>query len=109
MSIVQTGLFAELPPPARKAFFALALTAICLLFAFPIIWLLLTSLRPQSGVYYVWKGTEFTLGSYLEVLANERIRRAFFNSGLLATAATVLSIQTTGWSLAASSASGRRA
>ena len=95
MSMVQTGLFAELPPPARKAFFALALTAICLLFAFPIIWLLLTSLRPQSGVYYVWKGTEFTLGSYLEVLANERIRRAFFNSGLLATAATVLSIAVT--------------
>ena len=95
MSMVKTGLFADLPPPARKAFFALALTAICLLFAFPIIWLLLTSLRPQSGVYYVWKGTEFTLGSYLEVLANERMRRAFFNSGLLATAATVLSIAVT--------------
>ena len=95
MSMVHTGMFAELPPGARKAFFALSLTAICLLFAFPVIWLLLTSLRPQSGVYYVWKGTEFTLGSYLEVLANERMRRAFFNSGLLATAATVLSIAVT--------------
>lgn len=95
MSMVQTGLFAGLPPPARKAFFALALTAICLLFAFPIIWLLLTSLRPQSGVYYVWKGTEFTLSSYLEVLANTRMQRAFFNSALLATAATVLSIAVT--------------
>ena len=95
MSMVHTGMFADMPPGARKAFFALSLTAICLLFAFPVIWLLLTSLRPQSGVYYVWKGTEFTLGSYLEVLANERMRRAFFNSGLLATAATVLSIAVT--------------
>ncbi len=95
MSMVHTGMFAGMHPGARKAFFALALTAICLLFAFPVIWLLLTSLRPQSGVYYVWKGTEFTLGSYLEVLANERMRRAFFNSGLLATAATVLSIAVT--------------
>ena len=95
MSMVHTGMFAGMPPGARKAFFALSLTAICLLFAFPVIWLLLTSLRPQSGVYYVWKGTEFTIGSYLEVLANERMRRAFVNSGLLATAATVLSIAVT--------------
>lgn len=95
MSMVQTDLFLSLPLGARKAFFALSLTAICLLFAFPVIWLLLTSLRPQSGVYYVWKGTEFTLGSYLEVLANTRMQRAFFNSGLLATAATVLSIAVT--------------
>ena len=95
MSMVQTGFLHFLPPPARKGFFAFAITAICLLFAFPIIWLLLTSLRPQSGVYYVWEGTEFTLGSYLEVLGNERLRQAFFNSGLLATAATVLSIAVT--------------
>jgi multiple sugar transport system permease protein len=95
VSMVRRGFLSELAPGARQGFFALALAAICLLFAFPIIWLLLTSLRPQSGVYYVWKGTEFTLGSYLEVLANERLRRAFFNSGLLATLATVLSIAVT--------------
>lgn len=95
MSMVQRGLLAGLAPGARKAFFILTLTGVCLLFAFPIIWLLLTSVRPQSGVYYVWKGTEFTLGSYLEVLANERLRHAFVNSGVLATLATVLSIMVT--------------
>ncbi len=95
MSMVHRAWFSDLAPGARKGFFALAITGICLLFAFPILWLLLTSLRPQSGVYYVWKGTEFTLGSYLEVLANERLRKAFFNSGLLATLATVLSIMVT--------------
>jgi multiple sugar transport system permease protein len=93
--MVQQGFLHGLAPGARKAFFGLSLAAICLLFAFPILWLMLTSLRPQSGVYYVWKGTEFTLGSYLEVLGNERLRRAFFNSGLLATLATVLSIAIT--------------
>ena len=98
MSLVQARLLDGLDglaPGARRAFFVLALTGVCLLFAFPIIWLLLTSLRPQSGVYYVWKGTEFTLGSYLEVLSNERLRHAFVNSGVLATLATVLSIMVT--------------
>lgn len=95
MSMVQRGVLDGLTPAARKAFFVLTLSAVCLLFAFPIIWLLLTSVRPQSGVYYVWKGTEFTLGSYFEVLANERLRQAFVNSCVLATLATVLSIMVT--------------
>jgi multiple sugar transport system permease protein len=89
------GLFAGLAPGVRKACFGLALLGICGLFAFPVLWLMLTSLRPQSGVYYVWKGTEFTLASYLQVLSDERLRRAFFNSGLIATVATVLSISVT--------------
>jgi multiple sugar transport system permease protein len=95
MNALERDHLAGFAPGARKAFFALALTAICLLFAFPVLWLMLTSLRPQSGVYYVWKGTEFTLGSYLEVLGDRRLQRAFFNSALLATAATILSIMVT--------------
>jgi ABC-type glycerol-3-phosphate transport system permease component len=51
-----------LPNWSRKTFFALALAAICFAFAFPVLWLILTSLRPESGVYYVHRGTEFTLG-----------------------------------------------
>ena len=80
---------------AFRSFFALAITLICLLFAFPILWLLLTSLRPQSGVYYVHRGLEFTLGSYMQVLKDERIGQAFFNSGLIATLATVFSLMVT--------------
>jgi multiple sugar transport system permease protein len=77
---------------ARRAFFTLAIFAVCLLFAFPILWLVLTSLRPQSGVYYVHRGLEFTLDSYLHVLHEERIVQAFLNSGLIATAATIFSL-----------------
>lgn len=80
---------------ARRAFFALALVAVCVLFAFPVFWLMLTSLRPQSGVYYVHKGLEFTLDSYVQVLRDERLVQAFINSGLIATLATVFSILVT--------------
>ena len=57
----------------RKTLFALALAGICFAFAFPVLWLILTSLRPESGVYYVHRGTEFTLGNFAEVLSDERI------------------------------------
>ena len=95
MSMVEKSLFSAMGPGARRAFFVLAITAICLLFAFPIIWLGLTSLRPQSGVYYVHKGLEFTLSSYAHVLRDERIVSAFLNSGLMATLATVFSLMVT--------------
>jgi len=54
----------NLPRWSRKALFALALAGICFAFAFPVLWLILTSLRPESGVYYVHRGTEFTLGNF---------------------------------------------
>src|SRR5450759_5328453 len=56
----------QLPSWGRKALFALALSGICFAFAFPVLWLILTSLRPESGVYYVHRGTEFTLGKVAE-------------------------------------------
>ena len=95
MAMVQQHVFVGLAPSARRAFFALALLAICLLFALPVLWLILSSLRPESGVYYVHRGLEFTLGNFAEVLRNERIVQAFINSGLIATLATVLSIMVT--------------
>src|SRR5437762_12404063 len=88
-------LFARLPPGARRLLFGLALIGICLLFAFPVLWLMLTSLRPESGVYYVHRGTEFTLGNFAEVLREERIVEAFLNSALIATVATVFSLLVT--------------
>ena len=84
-----------LPPIGRKALFALALAFICVAFAFPVLWLILTSLRPESGVYYVHRGTEFTLASFAEVLSDERIVGAFLNSALISTLATVFSLLVT--------------
>jgi multiple sugar transport system permease protein len=95
MSMVQRGLLGMLAPRAQRCFFALSLAAVCLLFAFPVLWLLLTSLRPSSGVYYVHKGLEFTLDSYLQVLQDERLVHAFLNSGAIATLATVFSLLVT--------------
>src|SRR5438093_2880827 len=84
-----------LPPMGRKSLFALALAFICFAFAFPVLWLILTSLRPESGVYYVHRGTEFTLGNFAEVLREQRIVEAFLNSALIATLATVFSLLVT--------------
>ena len=95
MSSVERALFSGMAPGAQRAFFTLALTSICLLFAFPVLWLMLTSLRPQSGVYYVHRGLEFTLSNYADVLKNERVVQAFLNSALIATLATVLSLMVT--------------
>src|SRR6202045_4184562 len=85
----------DLPSWSRKALFALALSGICLAFAFPVLWLILTSLRPESGVYYVHRGTEFTLGNFATVLRDERILEAFINSLVIATLATVFSLMVT--------------
>jgi len=95
MGMVEQPMFAGVAPAARRAFFALAVFAVCLLFVFPVLWLILTSLRPESGVYYVHRGLEFTLGNFAEVLQDERIVHAFVNSGLIATLATVLSLMVT--------------
>jgi len=89
------GYLSSMGPKARRVFFALSLAVVCFLFAFPVLWLLLTSLRPESGIYYVHRGTEFTLGSYLTVLGDDRLVRAFINSAVIATLATVFSLLVT--------------
>src|SRR6202008_5170946 len=91
----QPLMFARLSPGGRRLLFGLALFGVCFLFAFPVLWLILTSLRPESGVYYVHRGTEFTLGSFAEVLRDDRIGGAFINSALIATLATVFSLLVT--------------
>ena len=92
---LQRRFFDRLAPGARRISFGLTLSAVCFLFAFPVMWLILTSLRPASGVYYVYKGTEFTLDSFYQVFADDRLVQAFINSALIATAATVFSILVT--------------
>src|SRR5215471_14107169 len=93
--VAQPLLFGRLPPRSRKLLFALFVIAVCLLFAFPVLWMILTSLRPESGVYYVHRGTEFTLGNFLEVLRDERVVQAFVNSAIIATLATIFSLLVT--------------
>ena len=92
---LQRRFFDAFAPGARRLSFALALSVVCFLFAFPALWLILTSFRPQSGVYYVYRGLDFTLDSFAQVFANERLVQAFFNSAVIATAATVFSILVT--------------
>src|SRR5262245_65903582 len=93
--VTRTDFLPALPQWSRKAVFAFSLAGICFAFAFPVLWLILTSLRPESGVYYVHRGTEFTLGNFAEVLHDERILEAFFNSALIDTLATIFSLLVT--------------
>src|ERR1700747_2782875 len=93
--VTRPDVLPQLPPWSRKLLFALTLFAICFAFAFPVLWLILTSLRPESGVYYVHRGTEFTLGNFAEVLRDDRIVEAFVNSALVSTLATFFSLLVT--------------
>ena len=96
MAMVRRPLmFAGLPLGVRRLLFGLTLFGVCFLFAFPVLWLILTSLRPESGVYYVHRGTEFTLGNFAEVLTDDRIVEAFANSALISTLATFFSLLVT--------------
>ena len=61
--------FDALAPGGRRALFVLGVIGVCLLFAFPVFWLVLTSLRPGYAVYYVHRGTDFTLDNFHEVLS----------------------------------------
>jgi multiple sugar transport system permease protein len=89
------GFFAALAPGGGKILFALIVAGVAFLFAFPVLWLLLTSLRPASGVFYVHRGTEFTLHNFVEVLQQENVFHAFINSFLISTFATILSLGVT--------------
>jgi multiple sugar transport system permease protein len=89
------GFFDALAPGGKRALFVLAVIAVVFLFAFPAFWLLLTSLRPGWAVYYVHRGTDFTLGNYAQAMSQGQIARAFVNSFILATLATIFSLGVT--------------
>jgi multiple sugar transport system permease protein len=79
----------------RRAFLLLVTIAIVLLFLGPIVVLVVTSLRPGWAVFYIYRGTDFTLQNFREVLATESVIHAFVNSFLVATLATIVSIGVT--------------
>ena len=89
------GFFGMLAPGGKRALFLLSLIAVLFIFAFPVFWLALTSLKPGWEVFYVHRGTEFTLDNYLDVLKEDIVIRAFINSFVIATLATVLSLAVT--------------
>lgn len=84
-----------LAPGWRRPFFGLAVAAVTLLMMFPVLWIVLTSLRPASGVFYVHRGTEFTLANFGEALAKPEMTASFVNSAMIATLATVFSLAVT--------------
>ena len=91
----RSGFFGALAPGGRKVLFALVAIGIGLLFAFPIAWLGLTALRPGYAVYYVHRGGDFTLENFHEVLAQDVVLRAFVNSFVISTLATIFSLGVT--------------
>ena len=86
------GATAFLAPAARAALMLLVVVAILLLFLAPVAILVITSLRPGWAVYYIYRGTAFTLQNYLDVFARPAVVRAFTNSFVLATLATLISL-----------------
>jgi len=89
------GAIEALAPGGRQAFLWLATIAIVFLFLGPIVILVVTSLRPGWAVFYIYRGTDFTLQNYRDVLATEAVIHAFINSFLVATLATIVSIGVT--------------
>ena len=74
---------------------AIALGITCFFFAFPILWLILTSFRPPSGVFYVHRGLDFTFDNFIEVINDPAVRRPLVNSAILSTVATICSLAVT--------------
>lgn len=89
------GWTGALAPGGRRALLLLATLAIVLLFLGPIVILIVTSIRPGWAVYYIYRGTDFTLDNYREVLTTEAVLHAFLNSFMVATLATIVSIGVT--------------
>jgi multiple sugar transport system permease protein len=84
-----------LAPGGRVALLVLIFAAILLLFLGPVVILAVTSLRPGWAVYYIYRGTAFTVQNYLEVFAKPAVVHAFVNSFVLATLATLFSLGVT--------------
>lgn len=76
----------------RRAAFAISVLAIFVLFVGPVAILAITSIRPASGVYYIWRGTSFTFENFVDVLQQSQVVRAMWNSFVLSTLATIVSL-----------------
>ena len=91
----RSGFFAALAPGAKTVFFTMVIASVCLLFAFPVLWLILTSTKPAFDVFYVHQSLNFTADNFRQILGNRTIMEAFVNSAVLSTVATALSLAVT--------------
>ena len=88
--------FGTLAPGGERALLNLVVIGVTLLFAFPIFWLVLTSIRPAWGVFYVhefFSDGEATLdnfGAAFEYADN--LLEAFINSFVISTIVVVISL-----------------
>jgi multiple sugar transport system permease protein len=89
---IGTGLSGLLGATGKRIFLILAITATLAIFIGPVAILVVTSIRPPSGVYYIWRGTDFTFDNYFEVLAQPVVLRSMWNSFVLSTLATTASL-----------------
>jgi multiple sugar transport system permease protein len=88
----RSTLFERFAPGAWRVFLFLVIAAVLLIFIAPVAILMVTSIRPPSGIYYIWRGTDFTLQNYVDVLKQPQILHAMFNSFVMATLATIVSL-----------------
>lgn len=89
------SLTSSLAVGGRRVFFVLTGLAVVLLFLAPVVILVVTAFRPGYAVYYIYRGTDFTLENFKDVLAQDVILQSFINSFILSTLATVFSIGVT--------------
>lgn len=85
-------MMAALASAIRRGVFSIGVLAIIVLFVGPVAILILTSVRPASGAYYIWRGTKFTLQNFVEITQQSQVMRAMFNSFVLSTLATIFSL-----------------
>lgn len=71
------------------------LLLILFMFMFPIWYLVLTALRPERDIYYVLKGDTLTFFNFGAAWDTPFMKEAFFNSALVATLSSVLSMVVT--------------
>lgn len=95
LAVPRSTMFERFAPGAWRIFLILVVLAVLLIFIGPVAILMVTSIRPPSGIYYIWRGTEFTLQNYVDVLQQPQILHAMFNSFVMATLATVVSLGVT--------------
>jgi multiple sugar transport system permease protein len=79
----------------RRVLLFSGIVLVCSFFVFPVFWLFLTALRPASEVFYVHRGTRFILNNFVEAFGAYQFKESLFNSAVLATLGTFLSIAIT--------------
>jgi multiple sugar transport system permease protein len=90
-----TGFFEFLGVAGRRMLLILAVLAIVCIFIGPVAILIVTSLRPPYGVYYIWRGSEFTIDNFIEVIGQPAVIHSMWNSFVLSTIATIVSLGVT--------------